>query len=121
MCDNQAIQDAEIVENQETVIDTFEITKRDKIYVILFIIASVGLSIFGICKGFNLGFTATLCLLLICAMMYFCKGAKKATFFAAASIILSFAMTLSFSLTTNFAIRFFSIVLILTKQMKKYF
>lgn len=105
-------KEIEYKEETEKVRERFEITKRDKIYLILIIISSISLSIIGICKGFNLGYTISLNMLLATVALYFSKGAKKLTVFTVSSILLSFTMSLAFSITSNLAIRFFSVIAI---------
>lgn len=112
MSDELNLIDTEFEENQEAVIEKFEVTKRDRVFVVLITLASIVLSVLGICKGFNLGFSASLVLLLICIALYFCKGTKKVSIFAIASIVLSFSMSTVFSITTNLSVRFFSVVMI---------
>ena len=109
--ENKEVENGELEESVK-VRERFTITSRDKVYLCLIIIASLGLSILGICKGFNFGYTVTLNLLLASVSLYFAKGAKKLTFFAVSSILLSMSMSLIFSVTTNSSVRFFSVVLI---------
>lgn len=102
----------EKTQESEKVWERFEITKRDKIFLVLIIFSSLALSIIGICKGFNLGYTISLNMFLASVGLYFAKGAKKVTAFTVSTIFLSFTMSLAFSITSNLAVRFFSVIAI---------
>lgn len=102
----------EKTQEPEKVWERFEITKRDKIFLVLIIFSSLALSIIGICKGFNLGYTISLNMFLASVGLYFAKGAKKVTAFTVSTIFLSFTMSLAFSITSNLAVRFFSVIAI---------
>lgn len=110
--ETEAIQDNADAQEEEKGIERFEITKRDKIFLVLIIVSSITLSIFGICKGFNFGYTISVNALLASVGFYFAKGAKKPTAFCLGSIFLSLTMSLVFSITSNLAVRFFSVIAI---------
>lgn len=110
--ETEAIQENADAQEEEKGIERFEITKRDKIFLVLIIFSSLALSIIGICKGFNFGYTISLNMFLASLGLYFAKGAKKVTAFTVSTILLSFTMSLAFSITSNLAVRFFSVIAI---------
>lgn len=106
------LESQEVEESSEEVKvrERFDITKRDKIFLVLIIISSIALSIFGICKGFNFGYTISINALMASVGFYFAKGAKKPTAFCISSILLSLTTSLVFSITSNLSVRFFSVI-----------
>lgn len=88
---------------------TFDLEKRDYIYSGIFLVASILLSFMGIFGGFGIGMSISFILMFSVITFYLYKG-KKITLFPLFCFVFSLAVSLSFTLTSNGTIRFFSVV-----------
>lgn len=88
----------------------YEVVKRDGVFALLLLAASVITSAFGIFAGFKAGFTVSLILLLFSVTAYLLPAREKIKPFPFLCMLLGIAVSLSFSFTTNGAVRFWSFV-----------
>ncbi|MBQ6848002.1 MAG: DUF4173 domain-containing protein [Clostridia bacterium] len=100
----------------ESVTDTmppkkvFEITGKDTLFAILFFVSSFLISALGVTGGFNGGFTISAFILTVVMTLYLKNTVKKVSVFSVICLILSITVTLSFLITTNGSVRFWSFV-----------
>lgn len=90
----------------------FDITSKDTAFAIVFVIASVLLSTFGICGGFRAGFAVTSVIMLTVMTLYL-KSEKKLAVFPVFCVVLSVGVAIVFALTSNSAVRFWSFVVLM--------
>lgn len=88
----------------------FDLSRRDLCFGLFMAIASVLLSVFGICSGFSGGFGVTAFLLLLVMSLYFIPASVKAKPYFILCGILSGILCIGFVFTTNSSVRFWSAV-----------
>ena len=90
--------------------ELFEITKKDSTFTVLFFIASVLLSAFGVFGGFRGGFAVTVIILIVLMAIYLWKKEIKLGLFGYISAVLAVALSFGFAVTSDSVIRFFSFI-----------
>ncbi len=95
----------------EISIKRFDITLRDTIYVVALFLSSIFISAFGVFGGFHGGFTVTAIILIVTMSLFLLGKGYKFKIFPALCLLLSIGTTLSFTLTSNGSVRFWSFVL----------
>ncbi len=92
------------------VLPKYDIVKRDNVFAVLLLLASVITSAFGVWGGFRSGFTLSLILILASVTAYLLPSKATIRLFPLSCMILGAVASLSFSLTTNGAVRFWSFI-----------
>lgn len=87
----------------------FELEKRDIIFTVCALVASVFTCLFGIFNGFNLGYFISSLLLLVSFTVYLIKK-KSLSLFSGLCIILSLANSVVFITTTNASVKLFGMI-----------
>lgn len=98
----------------------FEIEKRDNIFAILSIISSIIASAFGIWGGFRGGFTVSSILMLGTFTVYLANKEFKIKLFPLVCMILSVGISLSYTITSNGSVLFWSTVVLALLNMVWY-
>lgn len=98
----------------------FVSSKNNNIYTLLFILASVLFSVFGVFGGFRIGFTVTIILFMALITAYLRKKENKFSLFGFFSAVLSVAVAFGFTVTSDSSVRFLSF-LALVLLMFSYF
>lgn len=88
----------------------FSLNRKDSIFRFIICAAVILLTFFGIFGGFKAGFTVTSLVLFAVMTAYFANTATKIRIFPLLCGILNCLIALSFGITSNFAINFFSAI-----------
>ena len=92
--------------------ERFELVKRDYIFSAFAFIISVITSVLGIWGGFRIGMTLSVIFIITMLTVYFKSGKAKVKLFPLCCAIFAVAVCLSFTLTTNSRVRFFSFIFV---------
>ncbi|MBR2489823.1 MAG: DUF4173 domain-containing protein, partial [Clostridia bacterium] len=88
----------------------FDISKRDGVFAVLFLLSSVMLSAYGIFAGFRAGFTVSVVITISVITAYLWKNKVKIKVFGLFCGILSVLTVCGFAVTSDIAVRFFGLV-----------
>ncbi len=88
----------------------FLLSKRDKIFALIFLICSVLLSAIGFWGGFKIGYSFSAIMLLISGCCYFWDKKAKISAFPLVCLVLAFLLLIGFSVTSNGSVLFLSLV-----------
>ncbi|MBQ5884961.1 MAG: DUF4173 domain-containing protein [Clostridia bacterium] len=91
-------------------LEKFELVKGDYMFSIFAFVISVITSILGIWGGFRIGWTISVISIIVILTAYFISGRSKVKLFPLCCALFAVAVSLSFTLTTNGMVRFFSFI-----------
>ncbi len=111
MCDN-IIENDLLLEENKLPNTKFDISTKDIVFAIIFIVCSILLSAFGIFGGLRAGFTVATLLILSAVTIYFKTKETKPDTYSFVCCLLSLGLTVNFSITSNLTVRFWSFVLL---------
>ncbi len=111
MEDNNIIQEQFVTEAEQEYqpCPTFSLSKRDIVFALCALVASIFTSVFGIFSGFALGYLISSVLLVVLFTLYLIK-IKSVRIFPLLCIILSLANSVIFITTTNESVKFFGVL-----------
>ena len=98
-------------------IERFDINTKDSVFAIIFVVSSIIMSALGIFGGFRMGFTLAAIILLAVITFYFITKEIKSSTYSVICFILSFGLSVNFSVTSNSSVRFWSFVLLVLLQL----
>lgn len=114
MEDNNVLKNSEqqkdSYEMPQSVLRVFEMTKKDNAFVFAVIFSSIITSFLGIWGGFQAGFTVSAIFMLVSFTVYLVNKKIKLTAFGVICLILSVGVSLTFAVTSNGSVRFWSFV-----------
>lgn len=100
--------------------ETFELSRKDFVFAILFCFTSVLLSIFGICGGFSLGYSVSMLLIFMLFTVYLCNKSVKIRVFPLVCGLLACGCMLCFTITSNGAVCFLSGIFVFVLSLAWY-
>lgn len=102
---NEAPVFSDTVQNKEK--KRFDISRKDSVFAIVLLAASVILSVFGICAGFRAGFAVSAIVMIAAVTAYLWGRSVKIKVFPLICVLLAVATAISFAITSNGTVRFF--------------